>query len=209
MGQEGFVEIVCVLDRSGSMSSIKEDAIGGFNTFLEEQKKQEGGAKLTLVLFDTEYKVIHNGINIQDVEPLNEDTYVPRACTALLDAMGRAITTVKEKYDNTQKEHRPKGVIVCTLTDGMENSSREYNHKQIMDMISEREKDGWEFMFLAANQDAIQTGASLGLRAANCVSFAHNSAGVKMSYRAMSDQVTGYRSSCSVSRADSSEEENA
>src|SRR5574343_68862 len=134
--KKGLSEIVCVIDRSGSMRSIVNDAIGGLNTFIESQKNVPGEANMTIVLFDHEYLVSHNGVNIKLVQPFTTDTYVPRGTTALLDAIGRAITTVGERLNNTKEEDKPEKVIVAILTDGYENASREYTNSKINEMIN-------------------------------------------------------------------------
>ena len=168
-------EIVCILDRSGSMESIKHDAIGAFNSFLNGQKKLPSEAYLTLVLFDNEYELLYDSMPLDDVPELTELTFVPRGMTALLDATGRTINTVKKKT-------KDKNVIVCILTDGEENSSHEYKHADIIKLINKRkEKHHWEFIFLAANQDAIQAGNSLGINANRSVNFSADKASVMRS----------------------------
>ena len=172
---EKATEIVCILDRSGSMDSIKHDAIGAFNSFLNGQKKLPSEAYLTLVLFDDEYELLYDSIALNDVPELTESTFIPRGMTALLDAIGQTIKTVKKKT-------KDKNVIVCILTDGEENHSNEYKHADIIKLIRKRkEKHHWEFIFLAANQDAIQTGNSLGINASRSVNFSADKEGMKRS----------------------------
>lgn len=174
-------EIIIVVDRSGSMSSICEDAQGGINNFISEQKEVEGGANLTLVEFDTEYDVVHNRADIQSV---SDYLLVPRGMTALNDAIGTAINTVKD----------PEGkVIVVIVTDGGENSSREYTGSDVKDLIEAKTADGWEFVFLAANQDAIKTGGSLGIDAARSVNYVADAEGAQFAYAAASTLTKGLR----------------
>ncbi|MFW9872522.1 MAG: hypothetical protein ACFFG0_05415, partial [Candidatus Thorarchaeota archaeon] len=145
-------EIVCIIDRSGSMASIAKDAIGGFNTFLEEQKKVKGEATLTFIQFDTDYEIIHENKPLFDVPKLNESTFQPRGATALLDAVGKTIDSVGKRLSNMQENNRPEKVIVAILTDGEENSSKEYTLSKVREMIThQRDKYQWEFIFLAAN----------------------------------------------------------
>ncbi len=187
-------EIACVIDRSGSMQSIKSDAIGGFNAFLEDQKKQPGRARLTLVLFDHEYERVHDSVDIQQVQPLDENTYQPRGTTALLDAIGRTIDDVGKRLAETPEAERPGTVIVAILTDGMENASKDYTRARIAEMIEhQRERYGWEFVFLAANQDAIQEAQRLSISAADAVTFNATGAGVRQAYAKMSSSVAEKR----------------
>jgi len=145
------------------MNAMKDEAVGGINAFLESQRKLPGQAGLTLVLFDHEYIVVHDGVPIKNVPPLNNDTYVPRGTTALLDAIGRTINTIGERLDKTPKPERPGKVIVAILTDGLENASQEFKRKEIFKMIKhQREVYSWEFVFLGAKQDAISAVAKIG-----------------------------------------------
>ena len=178
-------EIVIVLDRSGSMSAICSDAIGGFNNFIREQKKLPGKANLTLAQFDNEYEIVHEHVPLKDVPELTDETYHPRATTALLDAIGRTIVKADEL--------KTKQVSFVILTDGCENASREYNRSQIFDLIKNRTESGWQFVFLAANQDAIQAGGDIGIAKGQSLTFAHTGDGVKAAYSMTSSQVAGYR----------------
>src|SRR5580693_1330174 len=163
-----LTEIAIVLDRSGSMASMAKEAIGGFNGFLDSQQKLPGDARLTLVLFDHEHIVKYDERPIKDVSPLDEHTYEPRGTTALLDAIGRTINTIGERLDKTPEPERPGKVIIAILTDGLENASQEFKPKQIRSMIEhQREKYSWEFIYLGANQDAIEVGETMGI-AAGC-----------------------------------------
>lgn len=194
MTKPNLVEIVCVVDRSGSMDLIKTDAIGGFNHFLEEQKKLPGEARFTLALFDHEYEVLFDNVNIQDVPPLNEATYCPRGSTALLDAIGRAIVTVGGRLSKTPEHERPSKVIVAILTDGLENASSEYKRSKIFEMIKHQgEVYSWAFIFLAANQNAIQEGASLGISTKDSHNFVATGVGVRAAYSCMTQSVVSYR----------------
>ena len=192
MTDQNLTEIVCIIDRSGSMGSIRDDAIGGFNTFLEDQKKHPGEARLTYAQFDDVYEVIHNGVDIQKVEPIDHETYQPRGSTALLDAIGKTITTVGERLSKTPEHEKPGKVVVVILTDGKENASQEYNRQQIFDLITQqREQWQWEFVFLAANQDAIESGHGLGI--AHAANFSPDSFGARGAYANVSDAISSYR----------------
>lgn len=194
MSKKDLTEIVAIIDRSGSMASIVDDAIGGLNTFLEEQKKVPGEALITLVLYDDEYILHWDGIDLQAATSFNRTTYVPRGTTALLDAIGKTILTVGERLSNTSEESRPEKIMVVILTDGMENASKEFNHKQIMDMVKlQKDTYQWEFLYLAANQDAIQTGGRIGIDPGQTANFAATPKGVTSAFASMSRRATSFR----------------
>src|SRR6516164_8215011 len=191
---QNVCEIGFVLDRSGSMNAMKEEAIGGITAFLESQKKLPGEVRLTLVLFDHEYIVAHDGVPIKDVPPLDDHSYVPRGTTALLDAIGRTINTIGERLEKTPEPERPGKVIVVILTDGLENTSQEFNREGIFKMIKhQREVYSWEFIFLGAKQDAIATGAKMGIPIANAVTFSEAPGGTARAFDAVSSVATAYR----------------
>ncbi|MCP3686209.1 MAG: VWA domain-containing protein [bacterium] len=193
--KENYTETVCIIDRSGSMAVIQDDAIGGFNTFLAEQKKVPGEKDtLTLVQFDDQYEVIHENKPLSEVPDLTRETFVPRGTTALLDAIGRTISTVGKRLSRLEPTKRPDKVIVAILTDGHENASRKFRRENIFDMIThQKEKYSWEFIFLAANQDAIQAGMSMGVAVGDSFNFAGTGAGVRDGYKKMSATVSVYR----------------
>lgn len=185
-------EIVCVLDRSGSMSAVRTDAIGGFNTFLQEQKKLPGKATMTLALFNTEYDLKYNGVELKDAEELNDISYVPGGATALLDAVGRTIESVAKRLK--KKRNKPK-VIFAILTDGEENASNEWTKEKLFDLIKEKQdKDNWAFLFLAANQDAIATAVSMAIPAGNAVDYAGTGIGTRTAYATASTLTSSLRS---------------
>jgi len=187
-------EIVCILDRSGSMASIIDDAIGGYNTFLLEQKKIPKPADLMVVQFDEEYKVVYQG-PLNDAPAMNKDTYVPRGCTALLDALGRTLNSVGERLSITPEADRPDKVIFLIVTDGMENASQEFTHEQIKKMVNhQEEKYGWEFIYVGSNQDAIAVAGNIGIRSFNAVNYASSKKGARASYQIMSSAVGSTRS---------------
>ena len=148
-------ELVFILDRSGSMSGLEKDTIGGFNSMLEKQKKEEGEAIITTVLFDNKYELLHDRINIKGISPITEKEYYVRGTTALLDAVGRTIEKIENAHKHTLEAERPSKVLFVITTDGMENSSTRYNYEKIKRMIEDKKKEfGWEFIFLGANIDA-------------------------------------------------------
>jgi uncharacterized protein with von Willebrand factor type A (vWA) domain len=179
------IEIVAIIDRSGSMESIRDDAIGGFNAFLEEQKQVDGAANLTLVLFDDKYEVPIDREDIQAVEPLTRETFVPRGMTAMNDAIGRTLAKLESNM--------VKKAVICILTDGAENASREYTADQIKTKIKEAEAKGYQVVFLAANIDAFAAGGSLGISGNNTIAFAASAKGVQDAYLSMSVATRAYR----------------
>lgn len=189
-----LAEIVCIVDRSGSMNAIREDAIGGFNSFLDEQKEQPGEARLTLVLFNHDYELVHEARDIQDVKHLDKDTYVPQGTTALLDAMGRTIDDVGNRLAETPEGERPSAVIVSILTDGLENASSDYTRARVRQMVEhQQEKYSWQFVYLGANVDAFAEAGALGIPQAKTANFAHTGAGVREAHHRMSGFVSKAR----------------
>lgn len=185
-----LTEIIIVSDRSGSMSVCREEAENGINRFIDEQKAHPGEARLTFVEFDDRYEVVHDGTPIKDVPKY---TLTPRGWTALLDAIGKAITTVGERLSKLSEADRP-GLVVCVIsTDGEENHSREYKRPQIAAMVKEQtEKYSWQFQFLGANIDAIATGADLEIKTSGAINVAANKLGA--AYGTSSDKVGKMRS---------------
>lgn len=189
-----LTDIICIIDRSGSMQAIKSDAIGGFNQFLESQKKEEGDARLTLVLFNDGYQLLYEAIPLPEVVPLNSDTFVPMGTTALYDAVGKTINTVGVHLNQTPESERPNKVLFVILTDGLENASKEFTNRMIADMIAhQRERYNWEFLFLAANQDAILTAESMNIARGNALDFEANSQGVQTVYDKMTMASSRFR----------------
>ncbi len=193
-----YTDISVVQDKSWSMNSVRLDTISGFNSFLEDQKKVAGKCTMTLLQFDTQFKLLANGEDIQSVQPLTESTYVPGGDTALLDAIARTIITTGQRLSAMPEEERPARVVVVIMTDGEENSSVEFKgkvgHGRVMTMIKEQEQQwNWQFMFLGANQDAIQTGADFGIAASNSMSYANNAAGTSKAFAAVTSNLRSYR----------------
>ena len=162
--KENLTEIVFILDRSGSMSSLTTDTIGGFNSFIDTQKQEDGEAILTTILFDDQYEILHNGVDIKTVKPLTSKEYSARGMTALLDAIGKTINTVGERLNKTNEDDKPSKVIFVITTDGQENSSKEFTQSKVKEMIEHQTNNySWQFMFLGANIDAVSTAQSFGI----------------------------------------------
>jgi len=203
MSKPNFIEIIVVLDRSGSMSTVINDTIGGFNTFLDEQKKTVGEANLTLIQFDDRYEIVHNGVDIQNVPALTTTTYVPRGMTALFDAVMKTSIDVGERLAKTPESERPSLVIFVILTDGQENSSKEFRLAQVKDMIKHQtEKYNWQFLFLGADQDSFQAD-HVGVSAGN--TFSYDSASTNQVYMSMSRGISNARLKMSDTSVDPEE----
>jgi uncharacterized protein YegL len=187
-------ELVFILDKSGSMSGLESDTIGGYNAMLKKQQEQPGEAIVTTVLFDDNYELLHNRINIKGIRPITEQEYFVGGCTALLDAIGKTIHKIGNAQRHTSEDQRADQVMFVITTDGMENASKEYSYKKIKAMVErQKQKYGWEFIFLGANIDAIATAASFGISADRAANYNADGEGTQLNYQAVSDAVSEIR----------------
>lgn len=193
--KKGLTEVVFILDRSGSMSGLEADTIGGFNSMIEKQKKEEGEAFISTILFDDRSEVLYDRIPVNRVEPMNDKQYFVRGCTALLDAIGGAIHHIGNVHKYAREEDRPEKTIFIITTDGMENASHTYTYDKVREMV-ERQKDkfGWEFLFLGANIDAIEVAGRFGIAANRAVNYESDRQGTRLNYEVLSDTVSCFRS---------------
>jgi len=194
--KQGYTHLTIILDRTGSMAPIRDDTIGGFNTFLREQKAQPGEATLTLVQFDSQdpYEVLHDFRPIADVPELTSATYVPRASTPLLDTLGRGIGDLAARLAGLADDQRPEHTVFVIVTDGRENASFEFTRDMVMQMIRDaQESNGWQFTFLSADLDAIREAAGLGIRTASSLHFAKTAQGTRTAYQVTSRHVSDLR----------------
>ena len=192
--KKGLTEIVFILDRSGSMSGLEKDTIGGFNSLIEKQKKEEGQCLVSTVLFDYDSDVIHDRVDIHKVNPLTEKEYFARGSTALLDAIGRAIHHIGNVHKYAREEDKPEKTLFVITTDGMENSSRQYTYSKVKQLVQrQKEKYGWEFMFLGANIDALETAESFGIDRDMAVDYKNDAAGTALNYQVLSDTIKSVR----------------
>jgi len=192
--REDYTHISLVLDRSGSMSTVRDDTIGGFNTFLKDQRDLDDKCTFSMIQFDTEYEILYTFIEVKEVPELNNKTFVPRGGTALLDAIGQTVIATGNELSKMKEEDRPSKVLFVILTDGEENSSREYTKEKINEMIKHQEDVyKWKFIFLAANQDAIQVGNIIGTKSGNSLSIAASSKGVGATYSTISTKLKSFR----------------
>lgn len=193
--QANLTEIVFILDQSGSMSSLRGDTIGGYNTYIEDQKKEPGEAYLTTVLFDDDYVLLHDHVNIHNVPPLTENDYRPSGCTALMDAIGRTINSVGQRLADTPEDERPSHVIFVITTDGYENASKEFNRAQVKQMIEHQQsKYSWQFLFLGAGIDAYAEAESIGIGGFHAMSVTANQIGTTNLYCSVSNASKTIRS---------------
>ncbi len=196
-----YTHISVVLDRSGSMQSVANDTVGGFNKFLKDQKEVSGKGTISLSQFDHEYEEVYKGKDLQEAEELTDKTYVPRGQTALLDAIGRTINTTGEWLRNMKEEDRPGKILFIIITDGLENNSHEFSKEKIVEMIKQQtDIYNWAFVYLGANQDAIAEGHSYGIGKGSSFTYMHNGAGVKHAFMAASMGTTGLRWSGKTAR---------
>ena len=181
--KKGLAELVFILDRSGSMGGLETDTIGGFNSMLAKQKKEEGEANVTTVLFDDQVEVIHDRFPIEAVKPLTDDDYFVRGSTALLDAIGSTVKKIENVQKRLPEDLRAESVIFVITTDGRENSSSEYTVKMVKKMIEEHQEQGWQFIFMGANMDAVAEAGKLGINRKRAVSYRNDPEGVALNYR--------------------------
>lgn len=194
--KKNLTEIVFILDRSGSMSGLEADTIGGFNSMIEKQKKAEGEALISTVLFDNTSEVIHDRVDVKSIKPLTDYDYTVRGCTALLDAIGGAIHHIGNVHKYARAEDVPEHTMFVITTDGMENASRRYDSEKVKKMIErQKEKYGWEFLFLGANIDAVETARRFGISEDRAVNYHSDSEGTQLNYEVLSEAIYAVRCS--------------
>ena len=192
--KENLTELVFVLDRSGSMSGLEGDTIGGFNSMLAKQQAEAGECRITTVLFDHKYELLHDRIDIKAVSKITDKEYFVRGNTALLDAVGKTINKIANAQKNTAEDHRAEKVLFVITTDGMENASQEFSYRKIKSMVEhEKEKHGWEFIFLGANIDAVEVAGRFGVPRNRAQRFHNDSRGIEMNFSVLSDAVSMMR----------------
>ena len=197
--KKGLTELVFIIDRSGSMSGLEDDTIGGFNAMLKEQQDVEGEAVVTTVLFDDRYELLHDRINIQAVAPLTRKDYTVRGSTALLDAIGKTIRKIRNVQHTTREDFRAEKVLFIIITDGQENASRHYTADMIKERIEhQKQKYGWEFVFFGANMDAIAEAGKIGIAADRARNYFADACGTQAAYTTMSALSSAFRKNGSL-----------
>ncbi len=204
--RKGLTEVIFILDRSGSMSGLEADTIGGFNSMIANQKKESGEAYISTVLFDDRCEVLYDRVPVGKVEPMNDRQYYVRGCTALLDAIGGAIHHIGNVHKYAREEDRPEKTLFIITTDGMENSSTQYSYEKVKNMVErQKKKYGWEFLFLGANIDAIDVAGRFGIDANRAINYESDRAGTKLNYEVLSRTVSSFRACESRGRAEMDE----
>ena len=192
----GLTEVVFVLDRSGSMGGLEADTIGGFNSMISKQRKEEGEAYISTVLFDDQTEVLYDRVPVEKVEPMNDTQYYVKNYTTLLDAVGGAIHHIANVHKYAREEDRPEKTLFIITTDGMENSSHIYTYDKVRKMVEmEKEKYGWEFLFLGANMDAVEVAGRFGIGADRAMNYECDSEGTRLNYQVLSETVSAVRRS--------------
>ena len=192
--KKNLTELVYILDKSGSMQGLEKDTIGGYNAMLAQQRTVEGDCVITTVLFDNQYQLLHDRIDIRAVRPLTQREYFVGGSTALLDAIGKTIDKIHTAQKNTAEDYRAERVLFVIITDGAENASRRYSSMQVKEMIRrQKEKYGWEFIFLGANIDAVETAGRFGIDADRAVDYVPDGEGTALNFRMMSETVAAFR----------------
>ena len=192
--KKNLTELVFILDRSGSMAGLEEDTIGGFNAMIEKQRQEPGEAVVSTVLFDSESTIIHDRVDIQRVEPMTRKEYYVRGCTALLDAVGGAIHHIGNVHKYAREEDRPEKTLFVITTDGMENASRKFTYDRLKAMIErQKERYGWEFLFLGTNIDAAKEAARFGISEDRAANYYADSVGTNVIYETVSEAITQVR----------------
>ena len=197
--KKNLTELVFILDRSGSMQGLEGDTIGGFNSMLEKQKREPGEAFVSTLLFDDRTEVLHDRAKVRELRPITEKEYYVRGCTALLDAIGGAIHHIGNIHKYARPEDVPEHTLFVITTDGMENASRRYTAQRVKEMIRrQKEKYGWEFLFLGANIDAVETAGTLGIAPDRAVNYHCDSQGTRLNYEVVGQAVAAVRSSAGL-----------
>ena len=199
--KKNLTELVFILDKSGSMAGLEKDTIGGFNAMLDKQKAVDGECRITTVLFDNRYQLLHDRIDIRAVGPMTDREYQVGGSTALLDAIGQTIHKLVSVQKSTAEDYRAEKVLFVIITDGEENASREYSAPKVKAMIEREKEYGWEFVFLGANIDAVETAGRFGIDPDRAVDYVPDGAGTQLNFQAMSETVACFRATGAVPAA--------
>lgn len=192
--KKNFTELVFILDKSGSMHGLEADTIGGFNSMIEKQKREEGTAVVSTVLFSDESRVIHDRVSLDEIKPLTEKEYCVGGCTALIDAIGGAIHHIGNIHKYARNEDVPEHTLFVITTDGMENASRRYSSDKVKQMIErQKEKYGWEFLFLGANIDAVETAKRFGISSDRAVKYVSDKEGTALNFEVLNEAISVVR----------------
>ena len=197
--KNNITELVFIIDRSGSMAGLESDTIGGFNSLIKKQKKETGKCFVSTVLFSNNSEVIHDRVPLDKINEMTDDDYCPGGCTALIDAIGGAIKHISSVHRYIRPEDVPEHIMFVITTDGLENASHKYSAKEVKKMVTEKEKDGWEFLFIGANIDSVETAGNFGIRSDRAVNYHADEKGTSVLYEAVCAQVSNLRKNKKVS----------
>ena len=198
--KNNITELVFILDRSGSMSGLETDTIGGFNGMIESQKKEDGKAYVTTVLFNQKSVRIHDRVSLAQIAPMTAKEYTVGGMTALMDALGDTIRHISDIHRYIRPEDVPAKTVFVITTDGLENASRRYSSDEVKKLITAKQKEGWEFLFLGANIDAVETAKKFGIREDRAVNYHSDAAGTALNYEVLSEAVSCVRASAPLGR---------
>ncbi|MBR4702857.1 MAG: VWA domain-containing protein [Oscillospiraceae bacterium] len=193
--KKNCTELVFILDRSGSMAGLEPDTIGGFNAMIEKQKKEAGECHVSTILFGSDSQVVHDRLPLAEVPPMTDKEYFVGGCTALLDAIGGAVKHIETIHKYAREEDVPKHTLFVITTDGMENASRKFSSDEVKKLIRRKQEEGWEFLFLAANIDAVETARSFGIGEDRAVNYTPDAAGTQLNYEVVGEAVASFRAS--------------
>ncbi|MBQ7600209.1 MAG: VWA domain-containing protein [Clostridia bacterium] len=191
--KKNLCEMVFILDKSGSMSGLEKDTVGGFNSMIRKQKEKDGEAYVTTVLFDSNITTVHDRADISKIPELTEKEYFVGGCTALLDAIGSTVEHISKIHRYAREEDVPEHTVFVITTDGMENASRKYSSRDVKEMIGKKREEGWEFIFLAANIDAVETARTFGIDEDQAVDYRCDAAGTALNFECLSEAITNVR----------------
>ena len=198
--ENNILELVFILDRSGSMHGLEKDTVGGFNSMIEKQKQLEGKVFVSTVLFNDKHKLLHDRKLIDEIEPMKESEYETYGCTALLDAVGNSIIHISNIHKYLRKEDVPSKVMFVITTDGLENASNEFNKKTVKKMIEDKQREGWEFLFVGANIDAVETAEDYGINTDNAVNYHADAKGTGVLYDTVESAIKHYRTKGQINK---------
>lgn len=193
--KKDLTELVMILDRSGSMGGLESDTIGGYNGMLERQRAAKGEVLVSTVLFDDTIEVLYDRVPLDKMPQMTEKEYYVRGCTALLDAVGKAIRHIANVHKYIREEDRPEKTIFVITTDGLENASREYSYERVKEMVEQQKEKGWEFLFLGANIDAVRTAGRFGIKADRAANYNSDRVGTRLNYEVLAEAVCTMRAS--------------
>ncbi|MDO4197989.1 MAG: vWA domain-containing protein [Erysipelotrichaceae bacterium] len=202
--KKDLTEVVFIIDKSGSMSGLEADVVGGINSTLKKQKDEDGECLVSLVLFDTKSEVVYDRVPIEEIRPMEVKDYVPSGCTALVDALASSIKYIKKVHRIIREEDRPEKTLFVITTDGMENASHKYDSDQLKKMVSQQSEEGWQFIYLAANIDAVETGAAYGFKREATVDFVCDAKGNGKVYDGVGRWITANRRNLCEAECDAS-----